>query len=198
VNLVKDIFQNLTLMSKVLELLTTPTTTNMPGPEIAGLVMGAIPLVLLAFNRIRTTLAAYNNLAGDLQSVLKNIQTAEGIFKTAVDQILSEVADEEMRINMLEDVDSFNRTVQTLDEDMQRKMSEDSENFKSTLQTLDGDLRNSLGTTYQAFHNSINEFQDRMVDFEKILNAINLDEAIRQIGLTSDPLAIIQVETFVQ
>jgi hypothetical protein len=159
-----------------LELLTISTTFNMSGSEVAGLLMGAIPLVLLAFGRIRATLTEYVNIDRNLQSVLRNVKTAEGIFKATVNELLSEVAGEDMRIKILE----FG----------------DSESSKSTLQTLDDDLRHSLGMTYQAFKNSIHGFQDRMIAIERILGVINLDIATLHPGPTSGQLAITPVEIF--
>lgn len=41
----------------------------MSGSEVVGLLMGAIPLVLLAFGRIRATLTEYVNIDRNLQSV---------------------------------------------------------------------------------------------------------------------------------
>jgi len=166
----------------------------MAGAEVAGLVIGAIPLALLAFDRIRKTLTAYTNLSGNLHSVLMNIQTTEGLFKATIDQILSEVADEDMRTKMLEDVGRFEEMVQTLDEDMRRTRSENSENFISTLQILDDDLRNSLGMTYQAFQNSIHEFLHQMDEIEKKLSTINVDGPTLQTESPSDHAVTIQVK----
>lgn len=73
--------------------------------EVAGLVCGAVPLIVLTlqgYRLIRNFEIEYNSLNKKLKSVLRDISTEGWIFKYAFNEILAETVTEDQRKLMLD------------------------------------------------------------------------------------------------
>jgi hypothetical protein len=89
--------------------------------EVLGLTIGAFPLIITAFHsytRIRNFLSEYKQLDRHLQSVLRDIDTAQCLYTRAIDILLSEVIKDDIRDIMLHDMSNETWRETGLDEEI--------------------------------------------------------------------------------
>lgn len=90
--------------------------------EVAGLVCGAIPLIVMTFQGyrlIRNFETEYNSLNPKLRSVLRDISTEGSLFKYVFNEILAETVAEDERKLMLGNPRSEYWASQNLQEDIE-------------------------------------------------------------------------------
>lgn len=60
--------------------------------EVAGLVLGALPVAIQAFQTYRTILSSVRNTKSDLESIIRDLRTEEVILKNTCEMLLSGIA----------------------------------------------------------------------------------------------------------
>jgi len=119
----------------------------MSGFEVAGIVLGVLPLVIATFDRIRNFLDEYDGLDQQLRSSARDIITIQALFKDAINSLLSDV----------------------LEQDRREQMLKNSQSKDWNLEFLDEDQREVLGEALEPVLNSIEGFKEAIREYEGIL-----------------------------
>jgi hypothetical protein len=134
----------------------------MSGLEVAGLVVGIIPVLLKVVTCYQTTRAIFHSFASSstgVQRLQTRFKTQESIFRNECRHILLMVIDDEQLSEMLEDTGC--------------------ELWHDT--HIDEQLKIRVGDNYDALKGTLKEIQEMLVEVQKVLTAC-FGKLLPQIG----------------
>lgn len=127
---------------------------------IAGLILGVVPLIVLTFDgyvRIRELASDFANLDRKLNSIRRDIMATEGLFKSEVNAILSDIVEEDRRKIMLGDI----------------KDSRVRAHWEDSTGTLGCEIHACLGDLYMPVLNLIQSANEILESIKEILQKLD-------------------------